>query len=32
MVINQKGYIGEEQIEDAISGIGMDLVNYTLKN
>jgi len=32
MVINQKGYIGEEQIQDAISDIGMDLVNETLKN
>jgi len=31
-VINQQGYIGEEQIQDAINGIGMDLVNYTLKH
>ena len=30
-VINQQGYIGEESIEDAINGIGMDAVNYTLK-
>jgi len=30
-VINQQGYIGEEAIQDAINGIGMDAVNYTLK-
>jgi len=30
-VINQQGYIGEESIQDAINGIGMDAVNYTLK-
>ena len=30
-VINQQGYIGEESIQDAINGIGMDAVSYTLK-
>jgi len=30
-VVNQQGYIGEESIQDAINGIGMDAVNYTLK-
>lgn len=30
-VLNQQGYIGEEAIQDAVNGIGMDAVNYTLK-
>jgi hypothetical protein len=30
-VLNQQGYIGEEQIQDAINLIGVDAVKHTLK-
>ena len=30
-IINQKGYIGEEEIQDKLNNIGMDVVNHILK-